>query len=807
MLRNYLVIAIRNLVRSTSYSLINIVGLALGIACCILVFSYVRHELSFDDFHTQKENIFRVNLLAKTPSGGIRELASEPLPLGPTLKETFPEIQHACRIIAGKTIVQIPGREAIRQSVLYVDPEFFRLFTFPVITGNGPGAFSRKSSVVLSEAAARLYFGSEPATGKVLTLTIGDSASGFIIDGVVASAPENSSITFDLLLPFEDYPEYKEMSPVWTSWIANTYIELAGNSGATALAKKLPSFVREHYKQMIQTWHILGWLAREDDAMQVRLQPLTSIHFHPEIEYDIGEAVNPVQLYILSGIGLIVLAIACMNFTTLSVGRSTTRAIEVGLRKTLGAARGELIQQFLGEALVLTFLATVVGMALVEGFLPAFNTMANTSLTFSAMFGWEFMGMLTAIVVVTGCLAGGYPAFILSRFQPGDILRRRDLSQGKSVVSQTLVVVQFSISVVLLIGVLVMSEQITLLKTHDPGFSKEQVLVIPTNARGEEGGKLLERFRQKMQGSTNILAITGNSDGFTRDLAWQSFGKEDGSNWKVNVMGVEPRFLETMGMKIVSGRAFSKDITSDVGHSVIVNESLVKELGWKDPIGRVFTGFSTPTMKEPVVVGVVKDFNYASLHQQVKPLVLLMDQSFPVRYLFVRLLPGDFSPSLKRIAEVWRDIAPTRPFEYYFLDDDFNRQYQAEERWSRIVTYACLFAMAIACFGLFALSAQAVSRRTKEIGVRKVLGASVNGVMSLLLRDFLKLVVAANVLAWPLAYYGAHRWLADFAYRIDVTPAVFILAGGVSILITLFTVSYQSIRAAMANPVEALRCE
>jgi putative ABC transport system permease protein len=800
-------IAVRNLLRSRSYSLINIVGLALGIACCILVYSYVRHELSFDEFHKRKENIFRVNLLAKTPSGGIRKLASEPMPLGPTLKETFSDINHACRVIAGNAIVQIPGREAIRQSVLYVDPDFFRLFTFPLITGNGSGVLTHKSSVVLSEAAAHRYFGSEPATGKVLTLTIGDSTSSFIIDGVAATAPENSSITFDLLLPFEDYPDYKDMLPVWTSWIANTYIELGENSEVLAFEKRMPTFVREHYKQMIQTWHILGWLAKEDDAMQLRLQPLTSIHFYPEIEYRVGEAVNPMQLYILSGIGLIVLAIACINFTTLSVGRSATRAIEVGLRKTLGAARRELVQQFLGEALVLTFLATLVGLALVEAFLPAFNSIANASLTFSTMFGWDFIGMLTVIVVATGCLAGGYPAFFLSRFQPGDILRRRNLSRGKSVVSQILVVVQFSISVVLLIGVFVMSRQITLLKTHDPGFNKEQVLVIPTSVKGEEGGRLLDRFRQKMQGSANILAITGNSDGFTRDLAWQSFGTKDGSNWKVNVMGVEPRFLETFGMTVVSGRAFSQDMTSDVNRSVIVNESLVKELGWKDPIGRVFTGFSTPTMKEPVVIGVVKDFNYASLHQHVKPLVLLMDPSFPVRYLFVRVAPGDFGTTLKRIGEAWREIAPMRPFEYYFLEDDFNRQYQSEERWSRIVTYASLFAMAIACFGLFALSAQAVSRRTKEIGIRKVLGASVNGVVSLLLRDFLKLVVVANVLAWPLAYYGANRWLADFAYRIDITPTVFIFAGCVSVLITLLTVSYQSIRASLANPVDALRYE
>ncbi len=814
MLNHYLKTAFRNILKYKTYSFINVFGLAVGVACCVLVFLFVQHETSYDRFHAHADRLFRVNLRTQTPAGSVKINAGQPLPLASTLKGNFPEIRFATRLAQSSAVVRTSPENATKEQVLFADGDFFRMFSFPLVHGFAETVLEDKKSIVLSEAMAQKYFGINAPLGQRLTLNFGDGDDDFTVAGVARKIPDNSSIAFDFLLRYENAPNYRDWETSWTSWSAVTFIQLAENVQPAELQAKFRAFERNYYQDMINTWQILGWLAREDGALQLSLQPLTDIHLTPAVENNFFSVSNPAYSYILSGVGLIVLLIACINFTTLAIGRAAGRTLEVGMRKTMGATRGRLLLQFWGEGLLFSILALLMGIALAEFFLPTFNSLANKMLAIHYPGDWQLYGVFVGMVLFIAFVAGGYPAVFLSGFQPIAILKNRLALGSKHRLSQGLVIVQFSLSVLLIICAMIMSGQLRHLKTQNPGFNEEQVVVIPTNARGEEGEQMLERYRQRLRGYSNIAGVTGNSDGFNREPAWQSFGTKDGANWQVNIMRVDKDFVKTMGMEIVQGRDFSPEMTSDVTGAVIVNEALVATFGWKDPAsrGQKFSDFNlgnwqNPILKEPAVIGVVRDFNYASLHEEVKPLVLYLAPVKAIRYIFVRIAPGDLAGSLTRLGEAWREVAPGKPFEYYFLDEDFDRQYRAEERWAQIVSYATLFAIVIACVGLFGLSALAVTKRTKEIGIRKVLGASVTGIISLLAGDFLKLVALANLIAWPVAWYAMNRWLQNFAYRIDIGWWIFALAGGLALLIAFATVSTQAIKAALTNPVESLRYE
>jgi putative ABC transport system permease protein len=807
MLKNYLKIAFRNIIKHKTYSFINVFGLALGIACSVLVFLFVRHEMSYDRFHENGAQIYRVNLSAKTPDGGVKIKAGQPPPLAPTLKASFPEILRATRLKTGSVVIRA-SEDMIKEKVLYADNDFFTMFTLPFQHGDPASALANKNTLVLSDAVAQKYFGKEMPLGKTLSLHFGDSAQDFLVTGVTQKLPDNSSLKFDLVLPYISSPSYAEFENSWTAWGAETIIQTATGVQPAALQSKFDGFVKSHYGDMIHTWQVLGWLAKEEEALKLRLQPLRTIHLDPNVENTFLPASSPKYSYILAGIGLIVLLIACINFMTLAIGRTASRILEVGMRKTLGALRGQLMRQFWGEAMLFSFFALLLGIALAEAFLPVFNALANKTLTIAYFHDWKIHGIFALLVFFVGLAAGSYPAFYLSRFEPVVTLKNQISIGGKNRLSQTLIVAQFSLSILLVVCGLIMSNQLDLLKTHNPGFDEEQVVVIPTNARGEEGEALLQRYRAKLSGQNRIAGVTGNSDGFNKETAWQSFGSGDGSTWQVNVMRVDQDFLSMFGMELAHGRNFSRQLTSEVNNAVIANETLVQELGWQEPVGHKFANFSTKNVKEPIVIGVVKDFNYASLHEPVKPLVLLLDPAFAaIRYIFVKITPGDFAGTLQLLRTVWREIAPSKPFDYYFLDEDFDQQYRAEERWAQIVKYAMGFALLIACIGLFGLSALTVTKRTKEIGIRKVLGASVFSVVRLLTHEFALLILLANLLAWPAAYWAMQQWLRDFAYRLDLTLWPFVLSGIFAFGVALFTVSFQAIKAALANPVEALRYE
>jgi putative ABC transport system permease protein len=809
MFNHYLKIALRNIRKHKSYAFINVFGLALGVACCVLVFLFVQHERSYDRFHENGAQIYRVNLSAKKPDGSVKLQAGQPAPLALALKSSFPEITNATRLGAGSVVIRF-GEASIKERALYADVDFFKMFSFPLLHGEAATALANKNALVLSEALAQKYFANDNPLGKTLTLNFGDKEQDFIVSAVAQKIPSNSSIDFDLVLPYENSPNYNELENLWTSWGTVTFIQTATGVQPAALQSKFKEFVKTRYGAMIKTWEILGWLAKEKEALQLELQPLTALHLDARVE---SGAVpmptsSPTYSYILAGIGLIVLLIACINFMTLAIGRAASRTREVGMRKTLGALRSQLLKQFWGEAMLFSFFALLLGVALAEFFLPLFNALANKALAIDYLGDWKIYAVFVVLMISIGLMAGGYPAIFLSRFQPVATLKNKTFFGGKNRLSQTLIVAQFSLSVLLVVCAIIMSNQLDLLKTHQPGFNEEQVVVIPTNARDAEGEKLLQLYHERLAGQSRVHGVTGNSDGFYKETAWMSFGGNDGATWQVNVMRVDPDFIKTFGMEILQGRDFSREMTADFKKSVIVNETLVKELGWKEPVGHVFSEFATEELKKPEVIGVIKDFNYASLHERVKPLVLLLDPSYAaIRYLYVKLAPGNFSEALALLQNNWREIAPSQPFDYYFLDADFDQRYRAEERWAHIVAYAMLFAIAIACIGLFGLSALTVAKRTKEIGIRKVLGASIFSVVRLLTKEFVLLIALANLLAWPVAYFAMQQWLQDFAYRINVSLWPFILSGIFALGAALLTVSFQAVKAALANPVEALRYE
>ncbi len=807
MFQHHLTIALRNVRKQKAYSFINIFGLAVGIACCLLVILFVRHERSYDLFHENGSRIFRVNLEKKTPAGSLELSAGQPIPLAPALRDNFPAIQYATRLKQGSAIVRSSADHSARETVFFADQDFFKMFSFSLAHGDPTSALADKAAIVLSEVAAQKYFGAELPLGKTLSLNFGERSEDFIVSGVVQKMPSNSSIQFDFMLRYENSPNYANLSTTWTSWGAVTFIQLAEGASPLAMQSKFDGFIKNYYGELIQTWQILGWMAKAEGALKLQLQPLAAIHLEPNVQNSLLPTSNPTYSYILAGIGLIVLLIACINFTTLAIGRAAGRTQEIGVRKTLGAFRGQLMKQFWGEALLFSVLALFLGLALAEAFLPVFNALANRSLAIHYFEGWELPGIFAGLVLFVGLAAGSYPAFFLSRFQPVETLKNKIHHGSKNRLSQALVVVQFSLSVLLIICTLVMSGQLRLLKNANPGFNAEQIVVIPTNTKQNEGGKLLALYRQKLAGHSTVLGLTGNSDGFNKESGWKAFGTASGANWQVNLMRVEPQFIKTFDMQIIQGRDFSQEMASDATTAVIVNEALVKEFGWQETIGRKFEDFDLRGVKEPTIIGVVKDFNYASLHETVKPMVLHLDPTEEIKYLFVKIAPNDFAATLKLLGNTWNEIAPEKPFDYYFLDEDFDRQYRAEERWAQIVLYSTSFAIIIACIGLLGLSALAVTKRTKEIGIRKVLGASVLSLVRLLTNEFVILVVLANIVAWPVAYFAMNSWLQDFAYRIDIGWQTFALAGLGVLFLALLTVSAQAIKAALANPVEALRYE
>ena len=803
MLRNYLTIALRNLRQHPGYTAINVTGLAVGMAACLLIGLFVRSEWTFDAFHEASDRIVRAWVHEQYED---REFLNTitPLPLGPRLDERFPEVEAHVRLDARTDLVR-HGDTQFRERIHLAEATFFDVFNFPLVRGNPATALDRPGSVVLTEAIAQKYFGDANPMGQQLQIRDGDAVQSFTVTGVAKAPPVNSSIQFDLIAPFREELFGERARSSWFNVYVETYVLLREGASVEALQEKLPAMVKD----------AIGEEEYARSNFTVGLQPITDIHLNTDLPAGLEPTSDPTYSYILAGIALLVLLIACINFMTLSVGRSAERAQEVGVRKVMGADRQQLMRQFWGEAFVTTGLALAAGLAVARAALPFFNDLAGRALTFDRG-GWMLL-VLGGLLLVVGGVAGGYPAAVLSSLQPTDVLKGMLRISDRSALRRALVAVQFALSIFLLASLFVMTQQLGYLQSKSLGFDKEQVVTVPTTGSFEEGLRTAELVRNELVGQPGIVDVGASA--FTPDQPWMTveYADEQGGFYTYRANLVTHDYIEAMGIEMVAGRDFSRATTADTSRGLLINEALAAAMGWS-PSEAV--GCSLPGMPDHEIIGVTADFHYASLHQPVEPLVLAPKPDLVLRgaanvgipgstnpKMAIRLAPDRVSDAMAAIGQTWQVVAPAQPFNYTFLNDAIASQYRQEQRFAQIVGAASGLAIVIAVFGLLGLAALIAQRRTKEIGIRKALGASLPGIVGLLSWEFVKVVTLAFVIAAPVAYLVMRQWLQDFAYHIELGPWGFVGAGALTLVVALLAVSYQALRAATVNPVRALRTE
>ena len=797
MFRNYVKIALRNLWKNRVYSGINVFGLAIGLATCLLITLYVADELSYDRYHEQADRIYRVVHHASWDEGNLN-LASTSAPYGPTLKQNYPEIEQAVRIMAeGGGPMQYGETKIKVDDVLFADQNLFQVFSYPFLYGDPTTALSKPESIVLTkDLALRLFGDAAKAVGKTIYF---ENNFGNVVTGVIDNVPANSHLTFSGIRSLPT-----GFSGGWQDFNLYTYLLLREGTSPQTLTAKFPAFFERYIKPEMG-----------NVTYKMELQPLTSIHLHSNLDYEIGPNGNSRTVSVFAIIGGLILLLAGINYMNLSTARSAIRIREVGVRKAVGSGRGQLAGLFFTETLLLTLVATILGVCLAQGMMPFFNHLTGKNIII-----WQFgtgysLTAIAGFALVTGLLSGSYPALFLSGSRTVAALRGQLGNQsGTTTFRQTLVTFQFVITIALIAASGIIYQQLRFSLNKELGFNKDQVLTFHLN--DEKTRTKIPAIKAQLLANSLIEGVAAASNPIgTNDLGGGGYyfeidGKMTTSARIMNDLKVDGDFLKTMEIGLVQGRSFSDNIPADRYNAILVNETLVKELGWKDPIGKrvKFHTNGNGPLAERRVVGVVKDFHTHSLQHKIEPLVLQMPPSTNEQdNLYVKIRAGQTANALAFIEKTYQQFEPNNVFAYQFLDQNFARQYGAEQKQSQILLIFSALAIFIACLGLFGLAAFAAEQRTKEIGVRKVLGASVGSIVTLLSKDFLKLVLIAILIASPLAWWAMNRWLADFAYKIDIEWWVFALAGLLAVGIALLTVSFQSIKAALMNPVKSLRSE
>jgi len=808
MFRNYLKIAWRNLRKQRGFTLINISGLAIGLASCLLITLYILDELSYDQFHAKANRIYRINSDVKF-GGNDMHMAVSPAPVGPTLKKDYPQVEQFVRLHQrGTWLVKRPGStNSLREeNITFADSTLFDVFTLPLVSGNPKRALTEPNTLVISEAAAQRHFGNQDPMGQTLTF---DNKTGYKVTGVMRNMPTNSHFRADFFLAMvsDDYE--------WGDWLSNnhhTYVLLREDIDYKQFDKNMDAVVDRYVgpQAFLVVGATMSQIRKAGNHFRLWMIPLTDIHLHSKQTIELAPNSDIQYVYIFSAVVLFILLIACINFMNLATARSANRAKEVGVRKVLGSDRQQLIGQFMAESVLMTFLAMTLALVLVAVALPFFNDVANKDLTINSLASPYLLLTIILLPLVVGVLAGSYPAFFLSSFRPISVLKGKVSVSFKSAgLRSSLVVFQFMMSVILIIGTIIVYRQITYIQTKNLGFNRDRVMTInDVNAMGKQA----EVFRQEVLRLPGV--VSGSISGYLPTPSNRSdnaFFPEGEINQKKAVSmqswGVDHDYVKTLGMQIVQGRDFSRDFGAD-SSGIILNESAAKLFGGKNIIGKSILqpiDNQFKSFKKYTVLGVIKNFHYESLRQTIGALSLVLRPNTGA--VSFRLSSTNLPTLMKQIENKWKQAATGQPFNYSFLDDDFDRMYRSEQRVGTIALIFALLAILISCLGLFGLAAFMAEQRTKEIGVRKVLGASVVSIVTLLSKDFLKLVLIAIVIASPIAWYAMHRWLQDFAYKIDIEWWVFALAGLLAVSIALLTVSVQSVKAALMNPVTSLRSE
>jgi putative ABC transport system permease protein len=795
MLKNYFTTAVRNLLRNKAYALINIGGLSLGLACAILIILYVKDEVSYDRFHHQASQIYRIDREITRENGNKVHGGYSGYFQGPRFKARIPEIAAFVRL--QETQIDIRrGTDIQSQAASRVDTNFFSVFNFPLLSGT-PNGLKEPHSVVITEDVAKAQFGTKDAVGKIMLL----KENGFVpyvVAAVAANCPQNSSIKFQVLLPLNMSPEEENKNENWFQFFLNTFVVLHPNADVKAVDAKMQQVFEADAKETIKA--IKEKYNLKNFGLSYFLQHLTDIHLSKEAGANEGlsDASDPIYSYVLSGIAFFILLIACINFVNLTLARSLQRAKEIGIRKVIGGQRDQLVLQFLGESFMLCLASFVLAIFIAQALLPVFNRLSDKALSFSYLLDTKLVAGYISLFLVTGLLAGFYPALVLSNYQPVQTLYGRFMPAGKNWLQRSLVVFQFVLASFLIVATLTLFFQLNYLSSQQLGYDDSNLVMVPDwGMNSREVGS----FKGELLKNPAILGVAPKNPGTSGTTVMVN----EGTHINIAYETVDPSYLPLLKIPIVQGRNFSPDFPADPSRSVLVNETFVKEAGWKNPIGQAIHIY------EPAgnftVVGIVKDHHYKALTEKIAPQLFRMSSGDGFGLIYIKIASHSDAKSLAYIEAAFKKVFPLDPYSYDFKDRVNAKSYDAEKKWKEMVLFGSLLTIFISCIGLFGLSVLSTEKRAKEIGIRKVLGASVRSVVTILSGDFLKLVIIALLISTPLSWIAANRWLENYPYRITMNWWMFALAGFIVLFISMATVSFRAIKAGVANPVKSLRSD
>jgi putative ABC transport system permease protein len=799
MLRNYFKTALRNLLRNKVYSFINIAGLSLGLASVMLIILYVKDEVSYDRFHKNVSRIYRIDRTMTTPNGDISLSGSTGLFQGPKFKTAIPEIESFVRYKQAYREIK-KGTDIQSQEVYFADANFFSIFSFTLLYGDFKTALKEPNSIVITEEMAKKQFGISNAIGKIILIKNEDHFDPYKVTAIAKKCPQNSSLNFQYLLPLITSAQEEQKSENWFNSFLSTFIVLNSASNPNTVEAKMKKVFETDAAEAINL--IKTKYGIKDIGMTHFLQPLANVHLNPKINNEAGlSASDPVYSYILSGIAVFILLIACVNFVNLTVAHSIKRAKEIGVRKVIGSSRKQLILQFLGESFTLCLISFLSAILIVQAVLPVFNDLSNKALALSYLFDVKLILSYITLLLLTGVFAGFYPALVLSGYSPVQTLYSRLSFSRKNYLQKSLIVLQFAIATFLIIATLTIFSQFHFLTNKKLGYDDRNLITVEINGWGMKRSEA-ELAKQELMKYPNIIGVASKNSG-----SWNTAAKANGETTvQFAYETVDESYIPLLKIPIIAGRNFSKNFSSDATRSVIVNEAFVKEAGWKNPIGQT-VDFSYNNGRKYSVVGVIKDYHYESLTRQIAPQLFTMNPENPFATTFIKIKPGTEASSINVIEKIFKTVFPMNSYVYTFKNLENQKNYEAEAKWKQIILFSAVLTIFISCIGLFGLSVLASEKRMKEVGIRKVLGASVSSVVTVLSKEFLALVFISLLLSIPAAWMAASKWLQNYPYRITLSGWMFVEAALLVLLIALLTVSFQAIKAAVANPVKSLRTE
>jgi putative ABC transport system permease protein len=821
MLKNYIKIALRNLWKNKIDSAISIIGLAVGLACCILLAFYVRFEWSQDDFHKEADKIYRIAEIGTQPNSGEKFYSlSTPTPLATALDSTFPEIESVLNITKEGVFVEKDGQFNL-EDVMFADPGFFSTFTFPIISGDSNQPLSNPSNIVLTEKSAMYHFGEKDVVGESLTIRLDEEIYTFTVSAVAKNLPSNSSMQFEMVLPFENIflnsspDSRKVMKESWHIGFGETWLTLNEQTKPAEFENKLPPFIKTNYGRIV-----------EIQKKNFSLQPLSEAYFDQRFQSGITGSTNILYSQILAGIALIILAIAGMNFMSLTLSRAQQRGQEMGIRKASGAQSGQISFQIFGEVLITSSFAFLLGLVFAELTTPLFQQITGKVFEVHLLSDPILWIALLAMVLIVTLITGFYPALRMSREKATLLFSSNRSTKRTPLVVKGLICTQFALAIAFLIGTFAMSSQLNFLLHKDLGYNSSNVISVALTMEGEDLERTAKLFSEEAQRLSDVQKVSVISGRYITDPKYLGKGYGigmgtaktattlEGFNGGLTVEVIDENYVDVLDLTLLEGRNFNLNRPSELKEGIIINEKFAQTMAWENPVGKTIVDKPEGGWQAPLdgkkVIGLISNYHFRPLHQSIEPIVLQHAEASSFKApgtILIKTTSGELSSSIEKLSEIWSQIVPKETFRFNFLDEMVALQYQQERRWQSIIQFSSIIAIALACFGLFGLASLSAQKRVKEIGIRKVLGASIANIITLLSKDFMKLVIIGFLVAIPIAWYAMNLWLADFAYRIEMGASIFTWAGITAFAIAMLTVSWQSIKAALANPVDSLKSE